>query len=159
MGLDMYLYLRKYESCGRWDKDYEKKVNGFYPEELKEFAKQIDANNFMSKETKYQVGYWRKVNSIHHWFVEECAEGEDNCRPIYVPLHKLQELKELVDKVLANRTKANELLPNQKGFFFGSQDYDEWYFKDLEYTQEILNDVIKFVKEHDDYDIIYQASW
>ena len=29
MGLDMYLYLRKYESCSRWStEDFEKKEEG-----------------------------------------------------------------------------------------------------------------------------------
>ena len=53
MGLDMYLYLRKSESCGRWDNDYEQKKVGFYPEELKDFAEEISKENFMSKETMY----------------------------------------------------------------------------------------------------------
>ena len=32
-----------------------------------------------------QVGYWRKVNAIHNWFIENLTDGEDNCQPIYVP--------------------------------------------------------------------------
>ena len=156
MGLDMYLYLRKYESCGIWDKDYnEKKVN-FYPEELDVF--EIDKVNFMSKETKYKVGYWRKANAIHKWFVDECANGVDECQPIYVSVEKIKELRNLVNRVLECQEKAEELLPTCEGFFFGTTKYDEWYFKDLEYTKELLDKVITFV-DSSDYDIIYQASW
>ena len=26
-----------------------------------------------------QVGYWRKANQIHNWFVENVQDGEDDC--------------------------------------------------------------------------------
>lgn len=154
----MYLYLRKHEFCANWDKDYEEKKVNFYPEELEVF--EIEKHNFMSKTTLYQVGYWRKVNAIHKWFVDECADGVDECQQIYVPLEKIKELRNRVNRVLENHGLAGDLLPTQSGFFFGSQEYDEWYFKDLEYTKELLDKVIELIQEKNyDYDIIYRASW
>lgn len=161
MGLDMYLYLRKYESCSQWDKDFEKKKKDFYPVELKELGISIAANNFMSKETEYQVAYWRKANQIHSYFVQNCADGEDDCRPVYVELGDLKELVSLCREVIENPKKAEDILPTQDGFFFGSVEYDEDYEQDLEYTVEQLEPIIKFLEspEGKDYDIIYRASW
>jgi hypothetical protein len=34
---------------------------------------------------------------------------------------------------------AKELLPTQAGFFFGSTDYDEYYYEDLVYTRDLLD--------------------
>ena len=156
MGLDMYLYVRKYECCIRWGNDYDEKKVNFYPEELNVF--EIDKRNFMSKETQYQIGYWRKANAIHNWFVQNCADGVDNCQTIYVSIEKAKELRNLVNRVLEKHELASELLPTSDGFFFGSQEYDEWYFKDLEYTKELLDKVIILV-DGSDYDIVYEAGW
>lgn len=76
MGLDMYLQLRKYESLGSWDKNFLNKSKRFYPKELETFADDIKQVNFMSKETEFQVGYWRKFNALHNYIVKTYADGE-----------------------------------------------------------------------------------
>ena len=159
MGLDMYLYLRKhdYKSSSKYDSSF----SSIYPEELKDFEAKILERNFASVFTNidHQVGYWRKANAIHNWFVEQCADGVDNCQDIYVSVNKAKELRELCRQVLEDHSKASELLPTCSGFFFGTTEYDEWYFKDLEYCVELLDRVIGFVESHDNYQIIYCASW
>lgn len=164
MGLDMYMYLRKSEALGKWQKDYEERVGGFYPPELEKFQNKIDERNFLDKTTMYQVGYWRKANAIHRWFVNNCAEGKDECQRIYVSKESIQKLLDTCKEVLADHSKANELLPTQSGFFFGGTEYDEWYFRDLEYTVELLTDITDFLNTNTSksgtyYDVIYQASW
>lgn len=42
------------------------------------------------------------------------------------------------------------------GFFFGSTDKDEWYYKDIEYTVDVLNSLIA---HGGGYRFYYQASW
>ena len=102
------------------------------------------------------VGYWRKANQIHRWFVENIQHNIDNCAMYYVSKESLCELKELCEKVLEDKKLANELLPVGRGFFFGSVEYDEWYFKDLEYTVEKLDELLKNEK----YDFYkYQSDW
>lgn len=157
MGLDMYLYLSKYESCGSWTPNYESRKVDFYPQELAEFGKEIDERNFMSKETLYRVGYWRKSNAIHKWFVD-LADGEDKCQKIYVSLERIKDLRNIVNRVLNTPELAKDLLPVCEGFLFGSTDYDEWYFEDLKYTKDLLDRVIVLAEKYD-YDIVYQASW
>ena len=160
MGLDMYLYLRKEEYKSK-SEFRNQEITDLYPTELKSFEKDILDRNFASRSVKtdYQVGYWRKANAIHKWFVDNCADGEDNCQPIYVPIDKLKELRNLCNRVLQNKEKANELLQTEDGFFFGTTDYDEWYFRDLEYTKQLLDKVIVFIDSNNDYEAIYQASW
>lgn len=156
MGLDMYLYFRKYDSILRCDS---KDIDGFYPPELDVFAREHFKRNFLSKTTDYQIGYWRKANAIHKWIVDNCADGIDECQTIYVYDVQLKDLYDCVCKVLDDPTKAKSLLPTSEGFYFGSQEYGDWYFDDLKYTKDLLERVMDFLKEHDNYAVVYEASW
>jgi hypothetical protein len=89
-----------------------------------------------------QFAYWRKANAIHAWFVDNVQDGNDDQRDYKVSIEQLQELLDVVDEVLNDREKASELLPTRLGFFFGSDEYDEYYFKDLEDTKDILERAI-----------------
>ena len=75
-----------------------------------------------------QVIYWRKSNQVHNWFVVNAQDGEE---------------RDLCRTVLADNDKAEELLPTRPGFFFGAIDYDEWYYYDLQYTVEKIDEVLK----------------
>ena len=99
------------------------------------------------------VCYWRKANAIHRWFVDNCADGVDDCKPVYVPYEKLVELRDICKQIMADHSKAKELLPTQSGFFFGSTDYDEWYYQDIEKTAAALTNI------EDGVSYEYQASW
>lgn len=120
------------------------KVNGY------EFA--LDKDDVIKKE----VAYWRKANAIHQWFVEECGDGVDECQEMYVDKDKLKELLELCERVLENKNQASELLPTQSGFFFGSLEYDEGYFQNIEYTK---NTLINIINNPHIRHVYYQASW
>lgn len=159
MGLDMYLYVAKYESKAQWNSVDNAFPLNFYPKELESLAKQHWEDNFLSKETKYQIGYWRKANAIHKWFVDKLASGVDNCQEIYVGMEDLKTLLGNVEMVLENKDRAKDLLPTQEGFFFGGLEFDDWYFEDLKYTKELLTRVIKFLSKHKDYRCYYKASW
>ena len=163
MGLDMYLYIRKQTCLAGAEKDLYK---GFYDPELRIFEDSArEKGSYLSKSTDFEVGYWRKANAIHSWIVNNCADGVDNCEPIYISMERLEELNSLCNKVLEDPSKAEELLPTRDGFFFGGTDYDEWYLKQIQYTADLLTTVIMWMKhekkddEHSFYDVIYQASW
>lgn len=89
--------------------------------------------------TMTEIGYWRKANAIHKWFVDNVQDGIDDCKNYFVDPSQLEELRELCQEVLDNHEKAKELLPTQSGFFFGPTEYDEWYFNDLRDTIEIID--------------------
>lgn len=159
MGLDMYLYVRKYESKTQWNENKNVSIKDFYPKELHYLASKHYKDNFLSKTTEYQVGYWRKANAIHKWFVDNCGYGKDNCERYYVSRNALKQLLKLCNQVINNKDQAEQLLPTQKGFFFGDTKYDEWYFEDVEYTIALVKRVINFLEKNKEYDCIYNASW
>ena len=102
-----------------------------------------------------ELGYWRKANQIHKWFVDNIQNGVDNCASYYVSPEALKDLKKLCEQVLKEPEKANEILPCSEGFFFGSQEYDEWYFDDIQMTIEIIDKCLKL--EYDYFE--YHSSW
>lgn len=103
-----------------------------------------------------EVGYWRKANQIHAWFVENIQHGVDECQEVYVPRTELVTLRGICDTVLKDRSKAAELLPTQTGFFFGSTEYDEGYFQDLIDTIKIIDVALTLSQ---DWDFTYHSSW
>lgn len=61
------------EWCGIEEKDLPgQKVIEFY----KQFRKE---NEYGYKHISENVGYWRKANHIHNWFVENIQDGIDDC--------------------------------------------------------------------------------
>jgi hypothetical protein len=60
--------------------------------------------------------------------------------------------------VLADHSLAQELLPTQSGFFFGSTDYDEWYFSDVEDCKQQMEKLLSMYDEDTDV-IFFIMSW
>jgi len=146
MGLDMWLYAKKYF----FDDD----------EKVKRISKEFsEMEDYSCKEIKFEVAYWRKANHIHKWFVDNCQEGVDECQNSYVSDEKLEELLKLVKEILENHSKAETLLPCEEGFFFGGTEYDEWYFEDLKSTKEMLEKILRRIKDGKGWDIYYSSSW
>ena len=66
-------------------------------------------------------------------------------------LDDVEELLEACKQVLADHSKAEELLPTCDGFFFGSTDYDEWYFDDVKEVKEFCeNELIPHLQTLDE---------
>ena len=102
-----------------------------------------------------EAGYWRKANQIHRWFVENVQSGNDNCGEYYVGLEELQTLLDLCEKVQADNSLADALLPSVSGFFYGGTEYDEWYFNGIDNTIKILQEAL----EDTNADYYYSSSW
>jgi hypothetical protein len=58
-------------------------------------------------------------------------------------------------KTIKDASAAKELLPTRSGFFFGSIDYDKYYYDDLVYTRDVLD---KLLAEPGD-EFEYHSSW
>jgi hypothetical protein len=164
MGLDQYLYARKYVSANNYSRDEEGNFSATPNPEFSNIMEQsdlpLDINKYTfsgSANVAIQVGYWRKANAIHGWFVNELANGVDECQEIYVPREKLSELRDLCKSALKEPAMAGEILPPTAGFFFGSNEVDEWYMDDLKTTIEMIDFILANTSE--DYDFFYQASW
>ena len=93
-----------------------------------------------------EVMYWRKANQVRAWFVRNIEEMEEDsdCEYFAVSKELLEKLVADCKAVLDDRDSAEETMPSSSGFFFGSCNYDEWYFKDLENTivgvQRVINE-------------------
>jgi len=149
MGLDMYLRAGKYASSYTEPELYCKIVDVLEAEGLK--------TSDGGATVEITVGYWRKANAIHNWFME--LTDEDNCQPVYVERERLVELLTVCKNVLEKKDKevAQDLLPTTGGFFFGSTEYDEWYWFQVEQTITILENIL--AKTDDNWYFEYQASW
>ena len=169
MGLDQYLEIRKNDYRSKYYKDKGSRMKLEYPKDITEFIPN-PTDLKISRQTNYEVGYWRRADQIHNWFMQNCAERDDcdnpidDCRPVEITVDKLEALLETCKKVLADHSLAKELLPTADGCFFGSTTYDEYYFGEIERTIEIIEPVLKFAKhklEIEDYvwEVYYQASW
>lgn len=100
MGLDMYLTRRTF--VGNEYRKPEERVGLVVPAGLWE-PYQGWARAIRPERISYiieQVGYWRKANAIHAWFVREVQDGEDDCREYPVSGEKLRELLRVVEEVL-----------------------------------------------------------
>jgi hypothetical protein len=75
---------------------------------------------------------FRKVNFLHRWIEQNCNEGHStNCDDIPLNLEQIAGLEQACEAVLATPEMAPLMLPTQEGFFFGSYEYDEYYFDDV----------------------------
>ncbi len=151
MGLDMYLTARKYVSEYTNKEDFEK-LNSV----------DFGQGEFPVRSIEVGVKYWRKANAIHDWFVRECQNGVDDCGEYRVEFEKMVQLRDTCREVLANRDKAEDLLPTTSGFFFGSTEYDDWYFTDIESTEATLTAILESDTMNPSkyiWDYYYHSSW
>jgi len=147
MGLDMYLTAEKYVYS-----DEQPTINTA----LAEVG--FNCKNKPVRSVSVEIMTWRKANQIHQWFVEQVQEGTDDCKRYYLSIEKLAALVDVCKKVIVDRSLAKELLPTQEGFFFGSYEYDDMYFQDIQDTLELLVPVLKN-QNWSDWDFYYQSSW
>lgn len=153
MGLDMYLVGKRYLSNHRpSDVEVKNRVLESFPE-LRECSYQRE--NPVNEVTA-EVGYWRKANAIHSWFVQNVQNGEDDCGHYSVNREDLNNLRDVCQTVLDNPDRAADLLPTTSGFFFGSTEYNDYYTADLRQTIKIVDAALKL---SDEWDISYHSSW
>lgn len=152
MGLDMYLKAKKFVS--NWNFHEQDKTINQNVREAIGLGHRNDED--ADVEVTIGVGYWRKSNQIHKWFVDNCQNGVDECQKTWVPREKLETLLAVCKETM--KTQDASKLPPQSGFFFGSTDTDEWYWKDIEHTIKILESVLND-KALEGFEFEYQSSW
>lgn len=170
MGLDMYMFrIKKYglpfnetlkvnELIVNEEQD---KMRGFVPKDILAEIEQdiMTAGTCVHWNTlAAKVAYWRKANAIHKWFVDNCQNGVDDCASYNVTKEQLIDLQKLCQQALKDKPNAGKYLPTQSGFFFGNISYDDWYFKDLEATDEMIAEIINETDFNEQY-VYYSSSW
>lgn len=145
MGLDMYLDVERYFFS--FGNDTPPPTHAEIPEP------------YTIKTMKAQAAYWRKENQIHRWFVDNVQGGEDDCDDYYVSREQLATLVETCRQVLDDPDLAPTLLPTQSGFFFGSTDYDDYYFEGLRSTVDQVTKALAAFPDEGKWDFQYRSSW
>jgi hypothetical protein len=149
MGLDMYLTAKRYVS------EYNDADKEISTELMRHFPELTESQTV--QEISVRVGYWRKANAIHKWFVDHVQEGKDDCGNYYVSRDQLTALRDVCERVRDWPGKlAAEQLPTANGFFFGGTDYDEYYMQDVNNTIQIIDSCLKLPGS---WDFEYQSSW
>jgi len=180
MGLDMYLYKKTYVQNWKHTPKEQK-----YSISIKRGGKKVTTiqPNRISEITE-SVGYWRKFNALHNYFVQNFADGVDDCKQMYVPkegletlLGVLRKVKKILDKSKKKKSnivvgwangeemredvevydsdKVEELLPTAPGFFFGGTEYDGYYYHSVCNTITMIDELMA----EGDADYYYEASW
>lgn len=151
MGLDMFLNKKWYVGA-----EFEhRNVTGKISIKVGDNKLKIDFSNV--SEIVERAGYWRKANQIHKWFVTNVQDGNDDCGRYYVSKENMEKLLDSCKKVKENHQLAPELLPTESGFFFGSTEYGEYYYEDIDTTIEILENALKEINPEVSFE--YHSSW
>ena len=154
MGLDMYLYKEKSEES--FEIAYWRKANAIHA-----WFERNCANGELENCQDYNVS---KDDLIK--LMKDCqtvlkssklVEKEVPVRQYDFDKEDYVEIKKIM-KVLDDPSIAEELLPTQSGFFFGSIIYGEDYVEDLENTVKQITEILENT-DFDEWDIVYHAWW
>lgn len=189
MGLDMYLYkinnkVLPYKDESIWDL---KETNSELYEKLRPYMLKTEYGNYDT--ITEEIGYWRKANQIHNWFVENVQDGVDDCSSYIVSKEKLEELLDICKQVQASINlidgtvrngqimKDGEIVDNiEPGKQIVNTVVAEellptcsgFFFGSTDYDQwyaEDINNTIEILEnvlkefDFDNYTILYSASW
>ena len=101
-----------------------------------------------------ELGYFRKVNFLVNYF------NLENCVDHICTRDEMETLLSKCNSVLEKKTESisDKTLPTTSGFFFGSTDYDDWYYKDI---QSVKDTITKALNDWDEYkeELIFHAWW
>ena len=144
MGLDMYLKKRTYIGANHEHRNVKGDIN------ITIDGKPVRIDFGKISYIEEEVGYWRKSYAVHNWFCTNCAGGVDNCETIEVSHEQLKQLYDDCKKAKNKKTDDHvELLP--------ADEYDEYYYRDLEATMDILFKALATSDENSEF--YYRASW
>ena len=122
-------------------------------------SKNMGLDVFITKKKRTNLGYFRKVNFLVKFF-EERGFDVQNQIPLVINKDDAKQLLSACEEVLKDNSKASEILPTMSGFFFGSTDYDDYYYKDVEEVRNYVKD--KLLPEFDtlnEDEEIYFETW
>jgi len=150
MGLDMYLeakrYLAPYDSQTEPMRRAIGAAIGYVPPKEKPGE---DTSLLEISGVTVRVGYWRKFDDLHQWFVNNTQQGHDDCRPSFVSVDTLTELEEQLEQVSDDPASASE---------YFTADIDETLEEDdVDYTLKVLHHAKRLQAQG--WDIYYRASW
>lgn len=107
----------------------------------------------IQKEEHIKEYYFRKVNCLHGYF--DRKYNIDNFEYQKIDMEDIKYLNQITEQILKTKDidYAKENLPTYEGFFFGSYDYDEYYFMDIQEVNDVTNEIMNM--NIDDYELFY----
>ena len=165
MGLDVFFYKCKRSDYNAYNKaieewqneepqsgkisheDYEKLSEDEKKKIQKEVSDWYDKRPEMAAHGISDIGYFRKVNFLMTFF-----NYEGNCEFKEIAKYELEDLVERCNAVLTasnRKEKAEDLLPTQSGFFYGSTEYDEYYYEDVKEVRDWASGVLNDLKDEE----------
>lgn len=160
-------WIKKHQESGATEEDIQKLYKklrpkfeyDFYLDKVKEAKTVKDIQDWLDKQeigwfSRPYAGYFRKVNSVYKYFEDKLED--EMCE---VTKYDVEDLLAKAKTVLKEHDEetSQELLPTRSGFFFGSTDYDSWYYSDVKDIIKVFSDILK---KWDDEDIVYiYMSW
>ena len=127
--------------------EYRKPENEFSAERANKLRNEYDEINPWK-----EIAYFRKVNFLLPFF-----GYEENCSDLEIDKYQVEDLVDACKAVLEDHSKAEELLPTTAGFFFGSTEYDDWYFGDVESVKTTFESILEDFNPEED--ILTMHCW
>ena len=191
MGLDQYLNRCDRRAYGFKDFyiDEVKENKPALYEDLKPYLHKRGSEYYSWESIFEDVGYWRKANAIHKWFVDNVQNGVDDCNYYEVSKEQLEDLLEVCTKVrdasklVKGVVKNGERFENgqwcpimEEGEYIENPDVaeellptqDGFFFGCTNYDQWYMEDVVHTIDiltkvlETTDFDremVVYCSSW
>lgn len=118
---------------------------------------------FLSRSPKMEdeIGYWRKANHIHKWFVKNVQGDTDDCGVYPVTKNQLRELYELCRKVKKECNLVDGIVNNGYSYANGIKTYNTKPGKVLEnpeIAEKLLPTQEGFFFGSTDYDEYYMQD-
>ena len=132
-----------------------------------------NTNNYELFHVSDTERYYCKANQIQNYFEERFYEDGNDCDSdeydnVVTKIDDLtiDDIIARINNIESNKETAKEEFPTTEGFFYGSTEYDEFYFEtnnefksDLIELQKIRNEVNKKLENTDYHAIITYSSW
>ena len=113
---------------------------------------------WFSKEKRYK--WFRKVNFLVKYFEDKGESLMDEDSSCEVSREDVEDLIDRCNKVLKDHSLAEKLLPTRSGFFFGSTEYDDNYFRKVKDVHDFLEfELIPEMEQLKDDEIIKFNIW
>lgn len=125
--------------------DYEWMIHPFTNGVLDFPELEEEVNKWVEGHYEPYDAYFRKVNFLFKYY-EDRGKMHDQWYA-FTDADDIDDLIDRCEQVLKDHSLAHSLLPTQDGFFFGSTDYDGWYFSDVQDCLKQMKKYRKLLKE------------
>lgn len=151
MGLDMYLY-RKNNSGKKDEVMYWRKANPIH----NWFVQNIQGDNDDCGVYEVSKDELKELLNLCEIVLSSCELVEGFIKNgQWFKDGKLEDIV-VLSLTIEDPSIAKELLPTKAGFFFGSLEYNKFYYEDILYTRDELK---KLLSKDENCTYVYTSSW